>query len=400
MRLLSRIGVSLITLYFKQQILKLKGSLEKFKYVNLEKKNMTTTVYKKFKPNLIPNSKVTDPIDLKSILGDNVYNYIISYKKDGCRMEFVDGNILTRALKPITSLWIKDKFQKLADKGKEIGIILEGEFFSPELRFNEIIRYFKTEDVGSESSIKKLLKLEESGKLASEWPGRSVQFLSSYPESLKLYPFDLLIIGQEDIPYFSRMEWLFSAVYDEDGILNEFKDLIEFGPWFNLGTKPLIVSYEQLEQEYEKALELGYEGLVIANKDRTYKFNRSTAKDNHIFKMKEDKLQYDGVVLDIIEGTIAKEDAPKTTNELGRSVTSKLKEDREKSGLASGILSEFEGHPIKVSLEGFTHDDLRELLANKEEYIGQWFRYTGMAPVARVPRHAHASKSNMWRDDK
>ena len=73
--------------------------------------------------------------------------------------------------------------------------------------------------------------------------------------------------------------------------------------------------------------------------------------------------------LDIIEGTVAREDAPKTTNELGRSVTSKLKEDREKSGLASGILSEFEGHPIKVSLEGFTHDDLRELLANKDSIL-------------------------------
>lgn len=361
--------------------------------------------YKKFKPNLIPNSKVTDPIDLKSILGDNVHNYIISYKKDGCRMEFVDGDILTRALKPITSLWIKDKFQKLADKCKEIGIILEGEFFSPELRFNEIVRYFKTEDVGSETNIKKLLKLKESGKLASEWPGRSVKFLSTYPESLKLYPFDLLVIDREDISYSHRMEWLFYAFYDKSGTLNEFKDLIEFGPWFNLRIEPyfdtqIIKTYEQLDQEYEKALELGYEGLVIANKDRTYKFNRSTAKDNHIFKMKEDKLQYDGIVLDIIEGTIAKEDAPKSINELGRSVTSKLKEDREKSGLASGILSEFEGHPIKVSLEGFTHDDLRELLANKEQYIGQWFRYTGMAPVKNVPRHSHASKSDMWRDDK
>ena len=361
--------------------------------------------YKKFKPNLIPNSKVTSPIDLESIIGDNVSDYIISYKKDGCRMEFVDDKILTRALKPITSLWIQERFQKLADKCKEIGIILEGEFFSPELRFNEIVRYFKTEDVGSESSIKKLLKLEESGKLASEWPGRSVKFMSTYPESLKLYPFDLLVVGNEDISYYNRMEWLFSAFYNSNGLLREFTDLIEFGPWFNIVKKPdmtlhTITTFKELEEEYEKALELGYEGLVIANKNRTYKFNRSTAKDNHIFKMKEDKLQYDGVVLDIIEGTIAREDAPKTRNELGRSVTSKLKEDRIESGLASGIFSEFEGHPIKVSLEGFTHDDLRELLENKEQYIGQWFRYTGMAPVKNVPRHAHASKSDMWRDEK
>ena len=67
--------------------------------------------YKKFKPNLIPNSKVTSPIDLESIIGDNVSNYIISYKKDGCRMEFVEDKILTRALKPVTSLWIQERFQ-------------------------------------------------------------------------------------------------------------------------------------------------------------------------------------------------------------------------------------------------------------------------------------------------
>ena len=101
--------------------------------------------------------------------------------------------------------------------------------------------------------------------------------MSTYPESLKLYPFDVLILGQEEMPYCERMFWLFNAFNEKEGTLNEFKDLIEFGPWFNTDFDT-ISNFEQLEQEYEKALELGYEGLVIANKDRTYKFNRSTAK--------------------------------------------------------------------------------------------------------------------------
>ena len=52
-----------------------------------------------------------------------------------------------------------------------------------------------------------------------------------------------------------------------------------------------------------------------------------------------------------------------------------------------------------VSLEGFDHDELREFLANKNDYIGKWIKYTGMAPTKNVPRHAHFSKGN-WRDEK
>lgn len=37
--------------------------------------------------------------------------------------------------------------------------------------------------------------------------------------------------------------------------------------------------------------------------------------------MKEDKNEYDGEVLDILEGTAVKEGVARTTNELGRSVT-------------------------------------------------------------------------------
>ena len=115
--------------------------------------------------------------------------------------------------------------------------------------------------------------------------------------------------------------------------------------------------------------------------------------------MKEDKNEYDGEILDIFEGTVAREDAPKTVNELGRSVTSKLQEDREPSGLAKGILTTYNGFELTVSLEGFDHDELREFLANKKDYIGKWIKYTGMAPTKNVPRHAHFSKGN-WRDEK
>ena len=225
-------------------------------------------IYSKFKPNLIPNSDVSDPIDLKTVVGDNIIDYVVSYKKDGCRIEIKDGELLTRALKPVTSLWIKERYKKLAEKCKELGIILEGEFYSHGMRFPEIVRYFKTEDVTAEKNVKKLLKMEESGKLPSEWPGRSVEWLSTYHPSLKLWPFDVLLVDNLEVPYFSRMQYLFESFHGLNGPLKEFKDLVEFGPWFNLVLRSEtnsneyfpIHTFQKLEEEYDKALELGYEG--------------------------------------------------------------------------------------------------------------------------------------------
>ena len=359
-------------------------------------------VYKQFKPNLIPNSDVSDPIDIKSIVGDNVQDYIISFKKDGCRLEFVNGEILTRALKPVTSLWIKNRFQKLADKCKEEGIILEGEFYAHGYRFNEIVRYFKTEDVRDSKNVSKLLKQEQKGELEVDWPGRSVAWLSTYHDELKLHPFDLYIVNLPELSYKERLSWFFSHVLDPNGIFYEFRDIIEIKNWFNITVSSLlkvIPNWEYVEKLYEQALEEGYEGLVLANSKRTYKFGRSTEKDNHLFKMKEDKNEYDGEVLDILEGTVVKEGVAKTINELGRSVTSKLQEDREPSGIAKGILTTYNGHELIVSFEGYSHDELREILENKKDYIGKWFKYTGMKPTKNCPRHSHCSR-NPWRDSK
>jgi len=392
---------------------------------------MQTTLYKDFKPNLIPNSKVSSPIDLREILGDKIDGYVLSLKKDGCRIEVVGGKLLSRALKPITSTWIQKRFFDLAQKCLKYGIILEGEFYSHGMKFNEINRFFKTEDVTDTKHLRemeadthkynltgtikhpiwvvvkdadKLLEVRKthSSKFEQDWPGRTPEWMSTYHESLQLWPFDCIIELNVSAPFRERMKWLFSQIHDKDGLLHEFKDIVNTNGWFNLCNEQdfsEIYTYGDLEKLYEESLDLNWEGLVITHHKRTYKYGRSTAREATIFKMKEDKLEYDGQVLDIVEGTIARSGAPRSTNELGRSVTSKLAHDREPSGIASGILSEFEGHKITVSFDGYDHDELRELLANKDKYVGQWFKYTGMKPVKNVPRHAHMTR-NSWRDSK
>ena len=315
-----------------------------------------------FKPNLIPNSDIANPIDLKTIIGDNVKDWVISFKKDGCRMEINalgQGEILSRALKPVESKYLNEKYKALAEKCKEIGMVLEGEIYAHGWRFSEINRFFSTEDVTTENKRKELLTDNQKfnlrgtvdkpiwdkipfqevqtiinrghlSKFEQDWPGRTVKDMCTYPEDLKLWPFDCFFPDFPQLEYRERMGKLFWNIENPAGELNEFRDILNVGGWYNISeeTTTMITKWEDIEFLYNTILDRGFEGLVIARADRTYKMGRSTEKEATIFKMKEDKNEYDGIVLDILEGTVVKEGVERTTNELGRSVTSKLQEDR------------------------------------------------------------------------
>jgi len=103
--------------------------------------------------------------------------------------------------------------------------------------------------------------------------------------------------------------------------------------------------------------------------------------------MKNDGLEYDGVIIDVVEATSVKEGVEKTTNELGRSVTSKKKDDREASGIAKGFVTAFlndAGEHVgdfTVSLKGFDNKTRKEMFLYKEDLIGKHFKYTAMKAV-------------------
>lgn len=159
-----------------------------------------------------------------------------------------------------------------------------------------------------------------------------------------------------------------------------------------------MTSIEELDALYDEALDLEFEGLVITHKDHEYKYGRNSLKQGTLLKLKDDSKEYDGIIIDIEEGTQIKEGIERSKNELGRSVTSQKKEDREPNGKAKGFVVQFEDKgTFTVSLRGF--DDLAKtyLLTNKEDYIGRHFKYTAMKPVKDFPRHAYF---DCWRDEK
>jgi len=195
--------------------------------------------------------------------------------------------------------------------------------------------------------------------------------------------------ASEDVGYSERMKEILKRL---EPFKEDFEDIIKIPGMLTMESKTGV------ENLYEMALKKGWEGLVLTHKDHKYKFGKNTLKQGTILKMKDDAIEYDGVVLDVLEATKAKDGTEKTVNELGRSVTSKKKDDREKSGLAKGFLVDFENvGTFKVSLNGFDNEEKAELLTNKGEYVGRHFKYTAMKPVKDFPRSAFFK---CWRDEK
>lgn len=352
---------------------------------------------KGFKPNLIPNNPKDGSFTKESrneVLEKNggIGNYLISNKKDGCRLQLgLQFEILTRSLKQPKSELVQKRFEELNALCIELKIALDGEFYKHGLKFNEIFRFFSNTDVTRPEYKEKLLKERKKDpiKFREEYNNRSIDFLTTFHDDLKFWLFDGIVLDRPDLVGFSeRMTEIRNRLLNHN-LENLFIEIFDC---------TVVETTEELDYLYEQALLEDWEGLVITHKDHEYKFGRNSIKQGTLLKMKDDKREYDGIVLDVVEGTKSKEGTEKTVNELGRSKTSQKKEDREPSGKAKGFVVEYEGlGTFVVGLRGFDDEAKVELLKNKDNYIGQHFKYTGMPPVKDYPRHSYFE---CWRDEK
>lgn len=353
---------------------------------------------KGFKPNLCPNNPKDGSFDLDAtILKNGGYDkYLILPKKDGCRMQIMDCEIKTRSLKAPSSKLVIERFSEFAALCDSLKIAVDGEFYMHGQKFNSIFRFFSKSDVTTPEYKKELEKAKAKNpeKFANDYDGLEIDFLTTFHDDLKFWLFDGIVLDRPDLQGFE--ERMNEIKYRLDSVCSSFLKHVE------LPIKFCAENYEDLQLGFEETLKLGFEGLVLIHKDHKYKFGRNSLKEGTLLKMKDDALEYDGYVIDVVEATSVIEGTEKTTNELGRSVTSKKKGDRENSGIAKGFTTAYlddngTTHYFTVCLKGFDNETRKQMFLEKENYIGKHFKFTAMKPVKDVPRHAYF---DCWRDEK
>lgn len=351
-----------------------------------------------FKPQLLPNNKVGESPNWEDRI-EYPAQWLYSKKLDGARVELLHtGVVKGRSLKVIPNVFIQQMGKDIIDSIPNFleNSVIEAEFYSPDMNFSEIMHFFKTEDVTSNHTVSKYQKLWAKTKgdpqLGWTYPGRDVEWLTTWHKSLKFYAFDVINVDVPEATKITRtlaLDRYVDAHFKGYGSLDPDMLMIQQHPFEHI---------DQLYQAYDQAIMDDCEGLVIINKYAPYKFGRHTLNSKLAFKIKDDSIPFDGVILSVEEMTEAREGALKTVNELGRSVTSKLKEDRVPCGMAKGfkVLME-DGNTPTVSLKGYNHPARKEVWENPKPWIGKTIRFTGMAPVKEggCPRHAHYTKGNV-----
>jgi hypothetical protein len=362
---------------------------------------LVTREEKGFKPMLAPNSETGKFVDVEADLAQSLL-YTYSNKKDGARTETFREFDLSRALKPIPSIQVNAMARELARQASHIGVI-ESEFYAHGFTIGEIVHFFNTADVTSDKTKKKYAlewKKTKQGtatytkkvkgvpvEVSWKYPGRDPQWCTEWHDELGFHVFDQL-----------------NDLDDKRTKIQRYEGLVDmFGNELKSSGATLIKQFDlehpdAVYQAYDQAVLDGYEGLMAFLKSSPYKFGRWSYSSGMVYKLKDDNQEFDGEVIAIVEGTKAKEGVERNINELGRSMTSKLKEDREPSGMATGILVKLEdGLTLTVSLSDYNHAERRALLYMPETLVGEWIRFSGMVPskIGGVPRHAIYIKGNI-----
>jgi DNA ligase-1 len=283
---------------------------------------------KTFKPQLAPN----DPCDLNTLR----YPLIASTKIDGIRLIVKDGKLFTRSLKPQMSANIQSRFKFLADISSKFKVLFDGELYSHSISFNEL-------------------------------SGQCRAYDAPIADDLSFWCFDILNEPVETTPQYD---------YEERTRVIKSHESKRLYPFFKVVPTKVVNSRKEVEDYFAEVLAQGYEGLILRNPKGGYKFGRGTIKEGIIYKLKP-FVTIDDKIVGIIQATEVRDGAEKKTNELGRSVTSKKKDDRILIEKAAAFVVMYEGLPLKVTISE-TDEKKIEIWKHQDKYIGKYVEYKGL----------------------
>ena len=298
---------------------------------------------KTFKPMLAPNQEIEG-----KTVEDKAKNLplplLASYKIDGIRCIFKDGNMYSRSLKDIPNEKLHERFTLLKQYSKENDVILDGELYAPSIPFNEL------------SGICRRLN-------------------SELPEDLKFYCFDTIWNGKANMAFKYRNNKI-SYLYDEIGSEN-----LEWVEQREVKTSEDVVTY------FNEATEWGCDGLILRHPEGKYKYGRGTLKEGLIYKLKP-YITFDAKIIEVIQATKVDSHAEKKINKLGYSETSKKKGDRIPIDKACAFVVMHKGQKKLKVMIAMTDKEKKKIWKNRETYIGRWIEYKGLVVGSKdLPRH-------------
>lgn len=259
------------------------------------------------------------------------FPYIVTPKIDGIRFVMVDGVALSRTFKPIRNRYI----QKILSENLPDGI--DGEL---------------TSGKNFQSTTSAVMSYEGE-------PDFHVWIFDYlFPEEDEILPYYLRILNMPDIP--------------------------ESVPHTILsGTT--VKTQEEMNQIEESFLQNGFEGMMVRDPVGTYKFGRSSVKENIILKVKRFE-DAEAIIIDI-------EEKMHNNNEAQLDAFGNIKRSSSIEGMigaqtAGKIIAKDEEGKIIVIGSGLNDELRKELWNNKEKYIGKLVKYKFFQHgVKELPRH-------------
>jgi DNA ligase 1 len=258
------------------------------------------------------------------------FPYIATPKIDGIRFLMVEGVAVSRTFKPIRNKHIQELLHHLPD-GID-GELTCGDTF--------------------QSSTSGIMRIEGEPNFKA-WIFDYVD-----PDPVTILPFDLRMLNMPPL----------NVSFDYE-ILS--------------GTN--VNSMEEIDTYESACLEFGYEGIMLRDPNGTYKFGRSTARDNILLKVKrflDDEAEVIGIEEKMSNQNVAEKD------NFGRTKRSSCLDGMVPMETA-GALKVRNKDGQEFSIGSGLNDEMRdEIWANKKYYIGKMVKYKYFPQgVKDLPRH-------------
>ena len=278
---------------------------------------------------------------LKKLTADDLkFPVYATPKLDGIRALKVNGEMVSRTLKPIRNSEISKALKELLPNGSD-GEILSGK------TFQESTSAVMTEDAGT---------------------GKNTIF----------YWFDY-VVDDPNKAYLDRIEDMKAYIESHSHIVAD--ERIKIVPLF----PKKIDTKEELDAFETWCLEQDFEGVMIRSADGKYKFGRSTEKEQILVKIKQFE-DSEATVVGVAAMQTNTNDKKK--NELGEMRRTSHKDGKVNLDLLGALEVDWNGIRFSIGT-GFDHDTRQDLWNRRDDIIGKVVKFKyfsqGMKSAPRFP---------------